>query len=646
MLREMDTLSGLNTQQKEAVLTTEGPLLVIAGAGSGKTKVLVHRIAQLISQGVSPDEILAVTFTNKAAREMQERVSAFLEGQDGRALPTWKRPWIGTFHALGVQILRTDGEAIGIPHNFSILDEDDSVSIVKNIVKTMELDVKQFQPSRIRHIISKLKNDFIDPESYEIAGDGGIYPGTIKKIYQAYEAELARAHGLDFDDLLVKTVRLLTKDKLAFEKYQQKWRYMMVDEYQDTNSVQYTLTKLLASGHGNITVVGDADQAIYSWRGADFRNILNFEHDWPNARVITLEQNYRSTKTILEAANLVIQKNIERKEKNLWTDNDAGDLVRIFVSEDEKREADAVVHHITRIQRTGMPLHDMAILYRTNAQSRAVEEALIKRGIPYRLLGGVRFYDRKEIRDVLAYARLAANPDDFISLKRIINTPTRGIGKTVADKYVSGTPPLNDKELTKIAPFKRILDTIRMSLAKDQTTDFIRSILKVTGYESHVRDGTPEGEDRWANVQELFTVTEGYDKEEAPMGTQKFLEDVALISDADLVDTSQEAVHMMTVHAAKGLEFRSVFVVGLEEGIFPHSLSLGDPKGLEEERRLCYVALTRAKERLYLSFARTRSLYGEKMWNDPSRFLRDIPEHLLAEPVDLDVDEYISYELE
>ncbi|OGZ49194.1 MAG: hypothetical protein A3C84_01700 [Candidatus Ryanbacteria bacterium RIFCSPHIGHO2_02_FULL_48_12] len=642
----MDTLSGLNERQKEAVLATEGPLLLVAGAGSGKTKVLVHRIAHLIAKGIEPEKILAVTFTNKAAREMQERVSAFLDAHGGQTVPAWRRPWIGTFHALGVQMLRADGEAIGIPRTFSILDEDDSVSIVKTIVKTMELDAKQFQPSRIRHIISKLKNDFIDPESYEIAGDEGIYPGIIKKIYQAYETELTRAHGLDFDDLLVKTVRLLTKDKLAFEKYQQKWRYMMVDEYQDTNSVQYTLTKLLASGHGNITVVGDADQAIYSWRGADFRNILNFEHDWPNARVITLEQNYRSTKTILEAANIVIQKNIERKEKNLWTDNSAGDLLRIFVSEDEKREASAVVHQIARAQRVGTPLHDMAILYRTNAQSRAMEEALIKRGIPYRLLGGVRFYDRKEIRDVLAYVRLAVNPDDFISLKRIINTPTRGIGKTVADKYAANTPPLNEKELAKIAPFQRVMETIRMSLAKDQTTELIRGILTITGYESYMRDGTPEGEDRWANVQELFTVTQGYDALEAPAGTQKFLEDVALISDADLVDTTQEAVHMMTVHAAKGLEFRLVFIIGLEEGIFPHSLSLGDPKGLEEERRLCYVALARAKEHLYLSFARTRSLYGEKMWNEPSRFLRDIPAHLLAEPVDLDLDEYILYETE
>jgi DNA helicase II / ATP-dependent DNA helicase PcrA len=421
---------------------------------------------------------------------------------------------------------------------------------------------------------------------------------------------------------------------------------MLVDEYQDTNKIQYLLTKLLASGSNNVTVVGDADQAIYSWRGADFRNILNFERDWPNAKVITLEQNYRSTKLILEAANEVIQRNIERKEKNLWTENGRGDPIEICIAENERGEAMLVANQMLYLREQGTSLRDMAILYRTNAQSRAMEEALIVGNIPYKLIGGVRFYERKEIKDILAYLRLAANKKDTISLKRIINVPTRGIGKRAQGKYLTTPSGLTTKEQTTINHFEKIIHTLQQAIANLTATDVVRMAITVSGYEAFVRDSTQEGEDRWANIQELFTVTQKYDALPPPESTERFLEEVALLSDADGVDQSQSAVHLMTIHAAKGLEFDVVFIIGLEEGIFPHSMSSLENKELEEERRLCYVALTRAKVKLFLSLARTRLLYGEKMWNEPSRFLRDIPEHLFSNAPDLDGSKhsYIDFE--
>lgn len=646
----MNILEGLNLSQKEAVLTIEGPLLVIAGAGSGKTKVLVHRIAHLISQGVQPQSILAVTFTNKAAREMKERVSQLIANSP-KLIPNSHLPWIGTFHALGVYILRQDGQHIDIPRNFSILDEDDAQSIIKRALKKFDLDPKQFQPSRIRSVISKLKNASKTPESYveEAAEELASYPKAILNVFTAYEEELKESKSLDFDDLLLKTVHLLKIHPETLQKYRERWSHILVDEYQDTNQIQYELTKMLAQESGNIMVVGDVDQAIYSWRGADYHNILNFEQDWPKTLVITLEQNYRSTEIILEAANTIIKKNAERREKNLWTSRSGGTPLAIHIAEDEKKEADIVANKTLRLSAQGgqgVPLNEIAVLYRTNAQSRAIEEAFIKRRIPYKLVGGVRFYERREIKDMLAYVRAAANPEDALAKRRIINVPTRGIGKALAEKYFGDSPSFSPKEAERIETFERILTQLREAYTVETTSNIFKKAIKLTGYDQHLRDGTPEGEDRWANLQELFTVTGVHDSLPPPEGTNKFLEEVSLLSDGDLVDKSQDAVHLMTVHAAKGLEFEAVFVVGLEEGIFPHSMSMGGSRDLEEERRLCYVALTRAKSKLHLSLARTRTMYGERSWNEPSRFLRDIPVHLWETPPDFDGEDMdiVGYE--
>lgn len=636
----MNILEGLNHSQKEAVLTTEGPLLVIAGAGSGKTKVLVHRIAHLISQGILPRSILAVTFTNKAAREMEQRVAQLIANDNGQM------PWLGTFHALGVYILRQDGHHIGIPRNFSILDEDDAVGIIKRALKKFELDPKQFQPARIRSVISKLKNASKTPESYleEAAEELAGYPKAILNVFTAYEEELKESNALDFDDLLLKTVHLLKNNPETLQKYRTRWSHILVDEYQDTNQIQYQLTTMLALESGNIMVVGDVDQAIYSWRGADYHNILNFEHDWPKTRVITLEQNYRSTEIILEAANTIIQKNVERREKNLWTDRSGGTPLAIHIAEDEKKEADIVAGKAIRLQALGTKPEEIAVLYRTNAQSRAIEEAFIKRRIPYRLVGGVRFYERREIKDILAYVRAAANPEDALSKRRIINVPTRGIGKALTEKYFGDSPHYSPKETERISVFEYILTRLQEAYTTETTSNLFKTAIRITGYDQYLRDGTPEGEDRWANLQELFTVTGVHDSLPPPEGTNKFLEEVSLLADGDLVDKNQGAVHLMTVHAAKGLEFEAVFVVGLEEGIFPHSMSMLGNRDIEEERRLCYVALTRAKSKLHLSLARTRTMYGEKSWNEPSRFLRDIPEHLWETPPDFDGEDIIYEE--
>ena len=636
MIQDMnDILSNLNAAQRDAVTTLNGPLLVIAGAGSGKTRVLAHRVAYLVSKGVRSDNILAVTFTNKAAGEMKERIMQLISGfkfQDsGFKLGV---PLVSTFHALGVYLLRRDGHYIGIPHSFTILDEADAQSVVKRIIKEHNLDPKQFQPMRVRHVISTLKNLPFEASEKE-PEENQRYPKEIMNIYQEYERELENAHALDFDDLLLKTVALFHKHPDVLAKWQAQWRYIMVDEYQDTNHIQYVLTKLLAGpsdGACNIMVVGDVDQAIYSWRGANFRNILSFERDWPQTKIITLEQNYRSTALILEAANAIIKKNKERKEKNLWTERLEGPLLEIAVAENEREEAAFITREISRLQKKKASLRDMAVLYRTNAQSRVLEETFLQQSIPYRLIGGVRFYERREIKDILSYLRLAANPKDRISTQRVLNTPPRGIGAVLAEKYVKGVPSqsLSAKEQSRIQAFLSIRDILGIAYKTNAPSELVQIAIEQSKYESYLRDGTPEGEERWANVQELLSVTSVYDHLDPPHGTDAFLENAALLSDADLVDTSADAVHIMTIHAAKGLEFDNVFVSGLEEGIFPHALSMHDPTQMEEERRLCYVALTRARTRLYLSTAQTRTIYGETQWNEPSRFLKDIPEHLVT----------------
>lgn len=628
-------LEKLNPKQREAVATTDGAVLILAGPGSGKTRVLTHRVAYLLEKGVLPEHILAVTFTNKAAREMKDRVRALL-----RLPASAATPFVGTFHSLGAYILRRSGSAIDVPRGFSILDEGDVLSVVKRILKTLELDPKQYAPARMRGIISTIKNT--PSEDMET----GEYPQAIRDVYRMYEAELTRAHALDFDDLLVKTTRLLVTHSDVLATYQRQWHYVHVDEYQDTNPLQAQLADMLAHASGNIMVVGDIDQAIYSWRGADVANILRFEHMWPNATVVTLEQNYRSTPVILAAANAIIQKNTARPEKTLWTERAGGPKITLAITANEHDEARGVLKRIDALQKSGMPLSDMAVLYRTNAQSRAVEEAFIRNGLPYRLVGGVRFYERKEVKDILAYVRLAANANDTISLQRIINTPTRGIGKVLTEKYLrrSSGGTLSPRDSEKITAFEEFMERLRARHATERTGPFVRTVIAETGYADYVRDGTPEGEERWANVEELASVAAAYNEHAPPYGTERFLEDVALLSDADTVDQRANAVHLMTIHAAKGLEFEAVFLIGLEEGIFPHGLSMHEPADMEEERRLCYVALTRAKTLLALSMAQTRTLFGEKTWNEPSRFLRDIPPDLLARPVNFNESDIIGYE--
>lgn len=619
-----DILANLNPVQKEAVTTLSGPLLVIAGAGSGKTRVLTHRIAHLIETGMEPSRILALTFTNKAAGEMKERVSALVPHQNiGRG------PWIGTFHALGVYLLRRDGHHIGIPRSFTILDEDDVLSIVRRIIKERQLEPKQFQPARMRHIISILKNKPFTALRTDEDEESAYYPQEIQDIRNQYKEELSKAHALDFDDLLLRTEELFRTQPDVLTKWQIQWQHILIDEYQDTNRIQYLITMLLAKKTRNIMVVGDVDQAIYSWRGADFRNILSFENDWPDAKTITLEENYRSTSTILTAANMVIQKNKERKEKSLWTQRGTGPRIELAVAQNEREEAIFIVSEIEQLQENGhMPLHEIAVLYRTNAQSRVLEEAFIRNTIPYRLVGGTRFYERREVKDVLAYMRLAANNNDNVSLRRVLNTPPRGIGAVLTEKYLTGQN-LSSLEQARVTTFWNIIQELEKIYHTQPPSVLVRDVLKKSGYEAYIRDRTPEGEDRWANVQELLSVTGIHDKTLSPQGTDTFLEEAALLSDADTVDKSADAVHIMTIHAAKGLEFDAVFLTGMEEGIFPHNLSMQSPAEMEEERRLCYVALTRAKTRLYISTAQTRTLYGEMLWNEPSRFLKDIPEDLI-----------------
>jgi len=508
------------------------------------------------------------------------------------------------------------------------LDEEDALSVVRRIIKERRLDPKQFQPARVRHIISALKNQPFSDVASNNEEAGASYPREIMEIYAHYEKELEEAHALDFDDLLLKTEELFRTQPEILARWQDQWQHIMIDEYQDTNRIQYLLSKLLAGKHKNIMVVGDVDQAIYSWRGANFRNILSFERDWPAVKVVTLEQNYRSTSVILEAANTVIQKNTKRKEKNLWTDRAGGVPLELAVADNEREEAMFIVKEIVRLKNAKTPLHDIAVLYRTNAQSRALEEAFMRYHIPYRLIGGVRFYERREIKDMLAYMRLAANPADRVSLRRVLNTPPRSIGAVLAEKYFAGNA-LSGKEQNRVDSFWRIIQQLEHIYRADPPSVLVREILSKTDYKNYVCDGTPEGEDRWANIQELLSVTSAYDALPAPEGMDVFLENAALMSDADLVDKSADAVHVMTIHAAKGLEFEIVFLAGMEEGIFPHSLSMRDPAQMEEERRLCYVALTRAKTRLYISTAQTRTLYGETLWNEPSRFLADIPTHLV-----------------
>jgi len=643
-------LEGLNEAQKKVALHKEGPLLVLAGAGSGKTKSVSHRIAYLVGQGVPPEKILAITFTNKAANEMKERILGLLDKLPNAENFT-RYPFISTFHTLGVYILRKSGDKIGVAKNFSILDKDDSLDAVKTAIKELNIDPKQFQPSKIQSIISREKGDLMDSETYANEAGSDFYPSVIAKIWSKYEEQLKVQKSLDFDDLVSKVVFLLKKDEETRNYYQNLWEYILIDEYQDTNKSQYELSKLLSAKHKNICAIGDMDQSIYAFRGADFRNIINFERDFPNLVSVVLEENYRSTQNILEAAAKVIEKNKIRKAKDLYTKNAKGAEISLFEAIGELEEAEFVVHKIKELLSVGCKPSDIAVLFRANFQSRVFEETCLKHNVPYQMVG-TQFYSRKEVKDVFAYLRGATNKDDMISVKRIINFPPRGIGKvSFLNKLAGKELPAAAKK--KFEQFVDLLDSINKAILSQKTSAAIAFVLKSSGLEEFLENGDGEDKERLENLKELVSIATRYDQLAPPEGTDKMLTDAVLMSAQDAMDQpagrqgkKENSVRLMTVHAAKGLEFKNVFIVGLEEGLFPHS-GFGDrnKERDEEERRLFYVAVTRAKEKLFLSFSVIRTVYGNKQMNMPSRFLSDIPDHLYKmEEFKFQPEDVIRYE--
>lgn len=637
----VDCTYGLNPQQAEAVINTEGPMLIMAGAGSGKTKVLTCRVANLLQKGVRPYRILAITFTNKAAAEMRERVN-------NMSGPAAKDVWLFTFHAFCARFLRMEIDKLpGYGGNFAIYDTADSQNLIKQILKEMNLDDKRFQPSGILSRISNAKNALQDAAAFaRQAGD--FYEQKVADIYSRYEQKLQLNNALDFDDLLMLSIKLLQENKEVREKYQDRFDYLLVDEYQDTNHAQYLLTKFLAAKHRNICVVGDADQSIYGWRGADIQNILDFEKDYPDAKVIKLEQNYRSTQIILDAANAVIENNTGRKPKNLWTENKSGADIIYFQAVDERDEARFVIEQLQNLQRTeNKKLGDMAILYRTNTQSRIFEEMLIKSGISYNMVGGLKFYERKEIKDIIAYLRVIFNPADSLSLLRIINVPKRGIGDASLAKIqayaaannvslfeavsnAAAIDGLSGRFVSKLDDLAGIIFEL-MNLANEAPVeDLIDRVLRDTGYlEELENERTPQAQSRIDNLHELISVAQEFAASEEENNLENFLAHVALVSDIDDTELGEDAITLMTLHSSKGLEFPVVFLVGMEEGLFPHARTLMDETEIEEERRLCYVGITRAKEKLFLSSTKMRTIYGNTVTYPPSRFLQEIPAHLV-----------------
>ena len=638
-------LNGMNDRQTEAVQTTEGPLLIMAGAGSGKTRVLTHRIAYLIDEKmVNPWNILAITFTNKAAREMRERAEKLkTEAQDCL---------IATFHSMCVRILRREADHIGYNRNFTIVDPGEQRTLMKRILKNLNLDPKKWNERAILGTISNAKNDLIDEVAYaNLAGD--MYTEIVAKCYTAYQKELRQSEAMDFDDLIMLTLRLFDQNPDVLTYYQQRYQYIHVDEYQDTNHAQYQLVKLLASRFKNICVVGDADQSIYGWRGADMQNILDFEKDYPEAKVVLLEENYRSTKTILQAANEVIRNNRNRRPKNLWTQNEDGEEIVYYRANDEQDEALFVARTIDQLSREGYSHKDFAVLYRTNAQSRTVEEALLKSNIPYTMVGGTKFYSRKEIRDVISYLNLIANPSDNISYERVVNEPKRGVGSGTVEKirnFASSQEislldasanillsPVKGKAAQAVYDFANMLLDMRERLDDFTVTKLVEAVLEKTGYATALAaQATLESQARIENIEEFLSVTKNFDEspdnpadESGLDKLSRFLNDLALIADTDDGDTESSEVTLMTLHAAKGLEFPVVFLIGMEENVFPLSRASEDEDELEEERRLAYVGITRAEKILYLTNANSRMLYGKTNYNHPTRFLREISSDLL-----------------
>ncbi|KKS16634.1 MAG: ATP-dependent DNA helicase PcrA [candidate division WWE3 bacterium GW2011_GWB1_41_6] len=612
---EPEIFKGLNPQQVQAVKHVEGPALVVAGPGSGKTRVLTHRVGYLISQSnVSENNILCVTFTNKAAGEIQNRIRVFLGGGNSLRLT-----WGGTFHSISSRILRKDGYLIGIPPSFVIYDTDDQLSVIKGIMKDFGVDPKRINPRAVLGTISGAKSELILAGEYPKLAHG-YFQKTVAMIYPEYQKRLRKNDALDFDDLLVETVNLFIGVPQVLEKYQAHFRFILVDEYQDTNKAQYTLTKLLSEAHKNLYVVGDMAQAIYSFRGADYRNILNFQRDFPDASIYNLEQNYRSTQVILSAATNVIKNNESHIPLDLWTEKDGGDKIVSFTGASEKEEAEFISDKILDEISVGKAYRDMAVLYRTNAQSRNIEESLIRNNIPYRIIGGLRFYSRKEIKDVIAYLRVIHNPKDTVSWERVINVPPRGIGQKSAELLKAGGWDLTEVDQKTKLPFSKWIE----EKESYSTLELMDRVLEGSRYINWLNDGTEENKARIENVQELRSVAQQF------VELEDFLENVALIESSDKPSSSDmDAVTLMTIHASKGLEFPVVFLIGMEEGLFPHSQSLMELSELEEERRLCYVAITRAMERVFLTLARSRLYFGNIQSNMPSRFLGEIPQELI-----------------
>lgn len=627
----MDHLSGLNTPQREAVTYTEGPLLIVAGAGAGKTKTLVHRIIHLITQGVDPRSILAITFTNKAAKEMHERAANMLSNMPGTAD---ERPFIGTFHALGVFLLKNHSQNLGIPKHFTILDRADSLSLIKEALKQSDLDPKQHEPAKILAAISRNKGDMVTREEFEARGGHDYFSQILGEVWGRYESFCKKQGSLDFDDLLLLPLLMLKKDKGLREHYQNKWQYLHIDEYQDTNKVQYEMAHILTGPQGNICVVGDADQNIYSWRGANIRNILNFEKDYPNAKVVLLEENYRSTQTILTAANAIIKKNTLRKEKNLFTRNKEGELISVYEAYDETDEAQFVSHKIKSLIEEGVAPESIGVLYRANFQSRVLEEAMLSLGVPYQILG-TRFFDRKEIKDIISFIRAALNPDSLSDIKRIVNVPPRGLGKaTIAKLFAGQKDSLTPAMRARVDAFYGLLSKIKDAANTMAMSELIKFVLRETGIEDALKKGSEDDLERLENAKELVTLAKKYDALAGEAGVEAFLTDAALAQDQDSLERSEHSAKLMTVHAAKGLEFQYVFVTGLEEGLFPHtSYNTGnlDKERAEEERRLFYVAVTRAREKLFLSHAAVRTIFGGRQVNIPSEFFADIDSELIEE---------------
>jgi DNA helicase-2/ATP-dependent DNA helicase PcrA len=638
----MNLLSHLNPPQKEAVLHGEGPLLILAGAGSGKTRVITNRIAHLIREkGVRPWNILAVTFTNKAAGEMAARVSRLLGGGDV--------PLIATFHAACGRILRRDIQHLGFQSSFAIYDDRDSERLLKNVIAEMNLDEKRFAVKAVSGRIDDFKNRGLFPEDIGSIPPGDVFNQKVVEIYGLYQERLKKCNSLDFGDLMIQTVRLLTRFPEVCSHYRERFQWILVDEYQDTNPVQYHLIRLLAGNRRNLCVVGDDDQSIYSWRGADIRNILEFEKDFPGVKIVRLEQNYRSTATILAAAGEVVKQNFARKGKTLWTENPQGEPIRYERVESDREEARFVSREIGRLRNSGVPLEEVAVFYRTNAQSRLVEESLVGDALPYHIVGGVRFYARMEVKDILAYLRVLDNPADEVSLKRIINVPARGIGSTTVDKISlqaarqggSFFDAMQDAgrdgllaagARNKLTSFCGMLDRFREIASSGRLVDLARSVMQETGYLARLKESRDEDDaERVENLEQLLAAIEEFSEKNPESGLSEFLEQVSLVSDLERGEVGKPSVTLMTLHAAKGLEFRAVFMIGMEERLFPHVRSLDDLDGMEEERRLCYVGMTRARERLYLLNARRRHLFGQEQYNQPSRFLRDIPGELIED---------------